>query len=90
MLTQRDLSAIKNLIEVVIDQKGVITKIEDLENRIGFLPSKDDFYAEMEKIYKKLDDMELEKKVFVARSAENTRRLDLLEKIHPEGRHQTV
>lgn len=85
MLTQNDLRALKNLIGLVIDEKDLVTRGD-----LSFLPTKDQFYEEMEKIYKKLDNMELEKNVLVARTADSSKRLDLLEEIHPEGRRHAV
>jgi len=52
-LTKGDLGAIKGLIEVVIDEKELVTK-EDIKH----LPTKDEFYKETARIYKKLDNID--------------------------------
>ncbi len=75
--------------EVVIDQKNLVSK-KDIGELVSFLPTKDEFYTEMEKIYKKLEDIEMEKNILVSRTAENTRGINRLDKIHPGGIHQTA
>lgn len=61
-LDNDDLKAIKNLVEVtvdeVLDKKGVVVK-EDLSH----LPTKDEFYEQTGEIIKRLDNLEQEKDV---------------------------
>ena len=58
MLTQKDLDEIEQLIE----------------EKIKFLPTKDEFYTEMGKIMKELQSL----------------RQETLENIHPQGKHSQV
>jgi len=48
-LTKKDLNAIKDLVEVVIDEKELITK-EDIRH----LPTKDEFYASQDELMKEV------------------------------------
>jgi len=85
MFTQNDLEAIGRLIDQKLDQK-----LEPLMEKIEHLPTKDEFYAEMLKLYKRQDELETEKDVLVSRSADNSSRIDLLEQIHPKGKHSKL
>jgi hypothetical protein len=89
MLTEKDLAAIGNLIGVVVDQKDLVSK-KDIGVLVSHLPTKDDFYAETEKIYKKLEDIEMEKNVLVRQVRRQDERIDFLEDIHPDGKHKTL
>ncbi|MDP3994248.1 MAG: hypothetical protein Q8P91_00250 [bacterium] len=85
-LTNGDLKAIGNLVGVVLDEKieekGLVTKDD-----IKYLPTKDELYAETTKILKKMDDLEVEKDLFLHRSSDHSDRIEALEKIHPTGKH---
>lgn len=70
--------------------QGFESKFEIIESMIAHLPTKDEFYAEMLKLYKKQDDLEIEKDALVSRTTDNSSRIDSLEKIHPDGKHQTL
>lgn len=89
MLTDRDISAIENLMKVVIERSDLVSK-KDLEQMISFLPTKDEFYEETLKLYKKLEDMEMEKNVLVRQVRRQDERIDSLEDIHPNGKHVTL
>ncbi len=61
-LTDNDLKAIKNLMEVTVDD-AIDTKELVTKKDISHLPTKDEFYEETGKILKRLDDLEAEKDV---------------------------
>ncbi|KKR10106.1 MAG: hypothetical protein UT39_C0023G0007 [Candidatus Woesebacteria bacterium GW2011_GWA1_39_21] len=85
----QDLRNIKNLIEVTIDEriesKGLVTK-DDIKH----LPTKDEFYSETAKIYKKLDNLETEVKLSSNRVSEHSDDLEKLKDIHPDFRHAAI
>jgi len=61
-LDDTDLKAIKNLMEVTIDE--VVEKRELVsKSDLSHLPTKDEFYEQTGKILKKLDNLEEEKDV---------------------------
>lgn len=66
---------IRQVVSDVFDEKQVITR-EDIKH----LPTKDEFYAETSKIYKKLEDIEEEKDVSSHQVSRNSDRLDRVEK----------
>ena len=72
----------KQAVQVVFEEKEVITR-DDLK----YLPTKDEFYEENLKILKRLDDIELQMKMLSSRTYDNTDRIDVLEKLHPKGKH---
>ena len=77
-LDDADLKAIKNLMEVTIDEaieaKGLVTKDD-----ISHLPTKDEFYEETGKILKRLDDLEEEKDVLSHRVSNHSDRIEKIE-----------
>lgn len=77
--------AIKQAMELVLDEKEVITKSD-----LKFLPSKEEFYEQTLKILKSLDDLKMEKDLLAAHSKDHTDRIEALEKIHPHGKHATI
>lgn len=56
-LNPGDLNAIKDLIEVTLDEKLDRKFKEKFDKQLGFLPTKDEFFAETAKIYKKMEDI---------------------------------
>lgn len=70
-LTTEDLKAIKDLMGVTFDEKNEdFVKKEDIKH----LPTKDEFYTETSKIYKKLKDIEDEMTVMnhqISRNSDN-------------------
>ena len=89
VLTVDDLKLVKTMVQVAVDdtieERGLVTK-EDLK----YLPTKDEFYEETLKVLKKLDDIETQMKMLSRRTYDNTDRIDDLEKLHPDNRHQFV
>jgi len=85
-LTNEDFKAFKDLVEVTLDEKieekGLVTRAD-----ISHLPTKDEFYAETAKLYKKMEDIEEALDIVNDRSSENRDRIEDLEEIHPGGRH---
>jgi hypothetical protein len=77
-LTSEDLSAIKDLMEVTIEEKGV-TK-EEFEERLKHLPTKDEFYTETARIYKQLEGAEEEKDVLTYRVSRHSDQISRIEK----------
>ena len=77
-LDDADLKAIKDLMEVTIDEaidnKELVTKKD-----ISHLPTKDEFYEQTGKILKRLDDIEEEKDVLSHRVSNQEDRIKNLE-----------
>lgn len=77
-LDNDDLKAIKDLMEVTIDEaiekKELVTK-----NDISHLPTKDEFYEQTGEILKRLDNLEEEKDVLSHRVFDNTNRIEKIE-----------
>jgi hypothetical protein len=77
-LDNDDLKAIKNLMEVTIDEsiekKELVTKKD-----ISHLPNKDEFYEQTGKILKRLDDLEEEKDVLSNRVSKHEDRIGKIE-----------
>lgn len=88
-LTNDDLKAFKDIVEVALDEKieekDLVTN-EDLK----YLPTKDDFYTETLKILKKIDDLEVEKDILSKHSSSHSDRIEALEKIHPKSKHSAA
>ena len=78
ILTDDDLKAIKDLMEVTIDEtiekKELVTKSD-----ISHLPNKDEFYEQTGKILKRLDDLEQEKDVLSHRFSDHSDRIEKIE-----------
>lgn len=88
-LDKDDLSAIGELIDVRINYALDNKLNQMLDEKIGSLPTKDEFYAETLKILKKLEDIEIEKDILSDHSSNHSDRLEKLEKIHPHYKHPT-
>jgi chaperonin cofactor prefoldin len=77
-LDDDDLKAIKNLMEVTIDdaieKKELVTKKD-----ISHLPTKDEFYEQTGKILKRLDDLEEEKDALSHRVSNHEDRMNNFE-----------
>jgi hypothetical protein len=77
-LDDDDLKAIKNLMEVTIDdaieKKELVTKKD-----ISHLPTKDEFYEQTGKILKRLNDLEEEKDVLSHQVSNHEDRINNLE-----------
>ncbi len=82
-LTQDDLDAIKGLIEVTLDEKLE----EKFTEKLGSLPSKDEFYEQTTKLLKKMEDMEVSIDILDNRTSKHTDQIEDLQKIHPDNKH---
>lgn len=85
-LDDTDLKAIKNLMEVTIDEK-----VEDgtlaSGDAISHLLTKDEFYEKSGEIISRLDSLEVEKDILSHQLTNRSDRLEKLEKIHPDYQH---
>ncbi len=60
---------------------------EKFKDKLGNLPTKDQFYEETLKIMKRLDNIEEQTKMLSSRTYDNTDKIGKLEKIHPHNSH---
>lgn len=90
VLTDEDLKAIKTLMKITIDEELEIKLEQKLTEKLGRYPNKEDFYAETVKILKKLENLEAEKDILSSSSSDHSDRIEVLEKIHPHGKHQIL
>lgn len=74
-LTKKDLNAIKDLVEVVIDEKELVTK-DDIKH----LPTKEEFYASQDELMKEVRDLRDEVTVVGEQVRRNTRRVEKVER----------
>lgn len=85
-LDNEDLKAIKDLIEVTVDE--VLEKREVATKKdISHLPTKDEFYEQTGEIIKRLDNLEEEKEVLSYQVSDHEDRITHLETQlqHPTG-----
>jgi hypothetical protein len=75
VLDNDDLKAIKDLVEVTLDEKLE----EKLQERLSYLPTKDDFYGMMDKVMGELKAVREEVAVLGHQVSEHTDRLDRIE-----------
>lgn len=88
-LDNDDLKAIKNLIEVTIDEKvedGTLVSNEKLNH----LPTKEEFYDQNDKLMKELKAIREEQPILSKQLSNHSDRIEKLEKIHPHYQHQRV
>ena len=71
MLTKKDFDQIENIIE------------EKLEEKMKFLPTKDEFFKMMDKIMGELNTIRQELKISLHRVDDHKERITSLEKLHP-------
>lgn len=76
VLTAKDLDAIKELIEVTLDEKLE----EKLNEKLKSFPSKDEFFSRMDEIISELKSMREEKDVLSHQVARHEERVSVLEK----------
>lgn len=81
-LTKQDLTQIKLVVEDVVEEK--------LEEKLKFLPTKDEFYTETAKLMKEVQNMREEQETLTYRVSTHSDQIDTLEKIHPGGAHAIV
>lgn len=94
MLTNADIALLKKLfltkhefkaelrqeIEKIRQEMATKADLEDLRKEFSHLPSKDEFFQEMEKLYKRQDDSETEHSILNAKVAQHSRQIARLEK----------
>lgn len=90
-LTQKDLDAIKELIEITIDEKfdkrlGLESN-QTLDNKFSYLLTRDEFYEQTDKLMKELKDMREELTVTTGRVSIHSDEIEALQKIHPDNKH---
>jgi hypothetical protein len=79
-LDDKDLKNIKNLVELVMEDKTRKIVEEVIDKKIGFLPSKDDFYNMMDKVMGELATIRQELFMINHRVNNHEDRIDCLEK----------
>lgn len=72
-------------LEVKLDEK----LDEKFKDKLGTLPTKDQFYESTLKVLSKLDSIETQMKMLSSRTYDNTDKIEKLEKIHPMNSHTT-
>ena len=82
-LDNDDLKAMKNLFELTLDEKEVVTKKD-----LSYLPSNEEFHSANAKLMKELKDIRLEHKSLSKQTSRNIKDIEKLRKIHPKGKHQ--
>lgn len=86
VLTKSDFNALKDLMEVTIEEKLEAKLTEKLK----YLPTKDEFYEQSAKIMKELKEVREEITVLSGRSSEDSDRIEELERIHSGGMHAAL
>lgn len=71
MLTKTDLSLIKNVMKVTIDEELDVKLDEKLDEKLGHLPSKEEFYNQTDKLMKELKNMREEHTMLSGRVYDN-------------------
>lgn len=77
-LSDRQFEAMESLMRQVIREESV-TKAE-FEEKIKHLPTKDEFYEQMAKVSKRLDDIETDHEVLVDRVSTHSDQIEKMEK----------
>lgn len=88
MLTKQDLKLIGEVVDLKLQTTLETTLDKKFDEKLGKYPNKDEFYEETLRVLKKLDDIEVQMKMLSGRTYDNTDRIELLEKLHPDGKHQ--
>jgi hypothetical protein len=71
---------IEQLVEyMIIRMRDVFATKEELDERLGHLPTKDEFYQENDKLMKELKDLRDEVSTSTYRTSDNTDRIEKLE-----------
>jgi hypothetical protein len=94
MLTKDDLDQLRGIVQDIVDtsllgfEKKAITpladKVENLEESVSHLPSKDEFYEKMDEIMGELRAIREEQAVMSDRLSGHENRITKLEEAHPE------
>lgn len=77
-LTKKQFDKSIEQVVKLIEEKNKTTK-KELHTEISHLPTKDEFYAETSKIYKKLEDIETEKNIIMHHQSDHEDRITTLE-----------
>lgn len=73
---------LKQAVGEVVDEKGLVTR-EDIKH----LPTKEEYYEREDKTMKELKEIREEITVLGGRVSNHSDRIEVLEKIHPQGAH---
>ena len=85
-LTDDDLKSIRELLREEIREE--VPQI--VEEKVGYLPTKDEFYTKMDEVMGELKAIREEVTVFSKYSKDHEDRIKDLEVLHPEGGHATT
>lgn len=77
----------RKYLKVYLDDLFDIKLGEKFKEKFGNLPTKDQFYEENLKIYKRLDNIEEQTKMLSSRTYDNTDKIEKFQKIHPHNSH---
>lgn len=86
MLTTQDLDKIKILLDYELDEKLE----EKFNEKLKYLPSKDDFYKMMDKLFGEQEIIRNEQTLSAHSQQDYEKRLEKLEKIHPQNKHAFI
>ena len=84
ILDEKQFTVLMDLIRVTIDD--AIDK--KLDERLEYLPTKDEFHEQTAEILKRLDDIEESNTLISNRVSKHSDVIEKLKKIHPGYRHQ--
>ena len=86
-LSDKDLSNIKKLIEISLEEKVPEIVKNELKKELSHLPNKDEFFAAMDKISGELKKMRETYGLASPKISDHETRITDLENIHPQGKH---
>lgn len=85
-LTQKDFVQLR----ILIDDRLDVKLDEKLDEKLKYLPTKDEFYKRMDEVMGELQTMRDELAIGTYHTSDQEERLQVLEKIHPDGKHAVV
>jgi len=80
MLTKKDFIAIEEIVDRKLEEK--------FEEKLAFLPTKDEFYTVMDKVMGELQAIRESNEMLNSRMGDHEDRICKLEDIHPQNSHQ--
>jgi gamma-glutamyl phosphate reductase len=86
-LTINDKKFIKTLLDDVLEYKLDEKLDEKFKDKLGNLPTKDEFYEQTDKILKELKDIREKVSVLSQHSSDHSDAIEDLQKIHPRNSH---
>jgi len=89
-ITPDEFDQLKTLITVVVEESVVKVIDRKFDEKLGNLPTKDEFYTETLRILTKIEDLETEMSIQSNHSSDHSDRLEKLEKIHPSYKHAAL